>query len=702
MMDSIFSHLPVTDSTWIFLLVLLIILVAPILLRPLKIPYILGMIIAGVAIGPFGLNILARDKSFELFGQVGLNYIMFLAALEMDTRSLFKNSRNYLFFGIATFAIPFVLTLVCSHYLLGYNMPKSLLMSCILSSNTLIAYPIISRYGLGRHKSVSYSVGGTMISLLLSLIIVAAVSSSWEINRGSGDWSFSRLGSKAHILFWAMFAGKIILFGVGAIFIIPRLTRGFLRRFSDSVSQFIFVLVILCITAAVAKLCGIEGILGAFLAGLILNRYIPKVSPLMNRIEFVGNALFIPYFLIGVGMMINIRSIYGSPSAVDIILFMVVLGTLGKGIAAYACARILKMSWTDGHAMFGLTTAHAAGAIAIMMVGTKLISGDGEPLMGDDILNGIVVMILITCIISSFITEHAAKKLVLITRDETAMAEEAKSDDEKILVLVKDEEKALSLINTAVLTRNQKLNRGLIALNVVNDDPHSIAKQREGRELLERLEKAVASMDVRMQTQTRLATNISNGITHAFKEYDASELIAGTHFVNEGTTTSSYGYVVEQLLNQIYRQIMLVNLKQPLSTIRKIHVLIPNNAQYEPGFYRWAERVARMAENLSCRIVFRGKEHILELLRDYMTHRHKSIAAEYEEMNSWDGLSQLATSVAADHLLIIVTARKGTLSYQSNFERLPSHLTQELAGCNQMVIFPDQYGKQPEAMTFTN
>ncbi|MDO5446731.1 MAG: cation:proton antiporter [Prevotellaceae bacterium] len=696
-MESVFSHLPITDSTWIFLLVLLIILLAPMVLRPLKIPYILGMIIAGVVIGPFGLNILARDKSFELFGQVGLNYIMFLAALEMDTRSLFKNGVRYLLFGLATFAIPFALTFVCSRYLLGFNGAKSLLMSCILSSNTLIAYPIISRYGLGRHKSVSYSVGGTMISLLLSLIVVAAVSSSWELE---GDDRVA-MGLKT-LMFWGIFAAKIVLFGVGAIFIIPRITRAFLRRYSDSVLQFIFVIVILCATAACAQLCGIEGILGAFLAGLILNRYIPKVSPLMNRIEFVGNALFIPYFLIGVGMMINIRSLYGNPSAIDIILFMVVLGTLGKGIAAYACARILKMSWTDGHVMFGLTTAHAAGAIAIMMVGTRLTTNGGEVLMGDDILNGIVMMILITCIISSFVTEHAAKKLVLITRDETASSGEYEADDEKILVLVKDEKKAMSLINTAVLTRNQKLNRGLIALNVVNDDPHSIPKQREGRELLERLEKAAASMDVRMQTQTRLATNLANGITHAFKEYDASELVAGTHFMVEGATTTSYGYLIEELTSQVYRQIMLVNLKQPLSTIRKIHVVIPNNAQYEPGFYRWAERVARMAENLSCRIVFRGKEHILQLLRDYMMHKHKSIAAEYVEMSSWDGLAQLGSSVAHDHLLIVVTARKGTLSYQSNFDRLPLHLTQELAECNQLVIFPDQFGKQPEAMTFTN
>ena len=697
MLEKVFEHLPVTDSTWIFLMVLLIILFAPMILRPLKIPYILGMILAGVAIGPFGLNILARDKSFELFGQVGLNYIMFLAALEMDTRSLFKNGRKYLFFGFATFVIPFVLTYVGSKCYLHYSDTKALLMSCILSSNTLIAYPIVSRYGLGRHKSVSFSVGGTMISLLLSLIIVAAVSNSWVLGQDENEGN-----GLETVMFWLIFALKILAFAAVSVFVIPRITRLFLRHYSDSVAQFIFVISILIASAAMAEVCGIEGILGAFLSGLILNRYIPKLSPLMNRIEFVGNALFIPYFLIGVGMLINLRTLYNDISTIDILLFMVIVGTLSKGIAAYACARGMKMTWSDGHMMFGLTSAHAAGAIAILMVGTRLEVAPGTYLMDDQILNGIVVMILVTCIISSFITEHAAKAIVLQTRDKSIDAVSAEADDEKILILIKDEQKAQSLISTAVLTRNQKLNRGLIALNVVCDDAHSIPKQREGRELLNRLVKVAASMDVRMQTQMRLATNIANGITHAFKEYDASELVAGMHFVDEGDVTSSYGYVNEELTSQINRQIIIADFKQPISTIRKIHVAMPLNAQFEPGFFRWVERVARIATNLSCRIVFHGRQQVLSLISDYLKRNHQSIAAEYEEIITWEHLRDLKKVVARDHLFVVVTARKGTVSYQSQSDKLPLLLTQDFAHCSQLVIFPDQYGQPIDQTTFTD
>ena len=376
MFSKLLSTALVTDSTWIILLVMLIILFAPMILRPLRIPHILGMILAGVLIGPFGLNVLERDKSFELFGQVGLYYIMFLAALEMDTRSLFRNVKQYLFFGFATFIIPFTLGFFGSRMLLDYNNAQSLLIAGILSSNTLIAYPIISRYGLSKEKSVSLSVGGSMLSLLLSLIIVAAVSDIWNADKKDS----------AYIL-W--FAGKVAIFFAASIVFIPRMTRVYLRYYSDSVSQFIFVIVMMILSAAMAEVCGIEGILGAFLSGLIMNRYIPKMSPLMNRIEFVGNALFIPYFLIGVGMLINIRSLFNGIGTLQVALFMVIVGTLGKALAAYIGAYGLKLSRNSGNMMFGLTSAHAAGAISILMVGMQMAVGHGKFLMNDEMLDGI-------------------------------------------------------------------------------------------------------------------------------------------------------------------------------------------------------------------------------------------------------------------------------------------------------------------------
>ncbi|MCQ2113511.1 MAG: cation:proton antiporter [Bacteroidaceae bacterium] len=678
--------LPVDNPTWIFFIVLMIILFAPMIMRRLHIPYILGMILSGVIIGPYGFNILANDSSFEIFGQVGLYYIMFLAALEMDTRSLVRNVQKYLFFGLTTFIIPFLMAYIASQIWLNYSLEQGLMFASILSSNTLIAYPIVSRYGLGKEKCVNLSVGGTMIALLLSLIIVAGVATSFD--KGDG------------FLSWCIFTLKILLFGVGAILFIPRLTRVFLRYYSDSVSQFIFVLSVMFLSAAMAEVCGIQGVLGAFLSGLILNRYIPHVSPLMNRIEFVGNALFIPYFLIGVGMMINMQSLFSGMETIKVVIVMVMIGTIGKALAAYITNYLLHMPKSNGHMMFGLTSAHAAGSIAIIMVGTRLEIAPGVFLMNDDILNGVVIMILITCVISSFITERASKTLAMESKEITnAMTDIIGNDDEKIMVPVKSEASAEKLVDLAALMLNRTLNRGIIALNVVYDDADSALKQREGRIMLERLMKQADSMDMRMQTQSRLATNVANGIVHAFKEYDASEIIVGSHEI-EDFRNNSLGNTVDSLIAQLNRQIIITRILRPLNTIRMMDIIVPDKAEFEPGFYRWVEKLSRIAENLSCRITCYGSGKAVEMMCNYIHHRHNKISMNRAELSFFEDLPSLTGEIKTDHLMVVVVARKGTLSYTSQFEKLSLFIEKYYSDRSVMVIYPDQYGQPIDEISF--
>ena len=381
------SYFPITSPTLIFFVVLLIILLAPIIMGKLRIPHIIGMVLAGVLIGEHGLNILERDHSFELFGKVGLLYIMFLAGLEMDMESVKKNSKRILLFGMLTWLIPLILTFFMSSWLLGYSYTASFLLGCIMASNTLIAYPIISRYGLQRHSSVMLSVGGSMLSIFLALMMLAGLSASYGEDTGIG--------------FWLLFLLKFILFCAACIVFIPRMARYFLRRYSDAVMQFIFVLAVMFLSAALSEAIGVEGIVGAFIAGLILNRYIPHVSPLMNRIEFTGNAIFIPYFLIGVGMLINVSSLFEGWRMLGVVALIVFFGTFGKALAAYVSSLLFRMSKAEGHMMFGLTCAHAAGAIAMVMVGMRLEVSPGVFLVNNEILNGVVIMILFTCIIST-------------------------------------------------------------------------------------------------------------------------------------------------------------------------------------------------------------------------------------------------------------------------------------------------------------
>ena len=670
-------YFPITDPTLIFFVVLLIVLFAPIIMGKLRIPHIIGMVLAGIVVGKYGLNILERDSSFELFGKVGLYYIMFLAALEMDMEGMKKNKSRLLIYGLLTCFIPFTLTYFMSIHLLHYSTKASLLLSCIMASNTLIAYPIVSRYGLQQKPSVTLSVGSSMLSLLIALVILAGLVASFGEHDG--------------VLFWIFFAAKFAAYCGFMIFLIPRLTRWFLRRYSDAVMQFIFVMAMLFMSAALSQIVGIEGVFGAFFAGLILNRYIPHISPLMNRLEFIGNALFIPYFLIGVGMLINVNLLFQGGHILWVIFCIVFFGTLGKAIAAYAACLGFRLPLSSGHMMFGLTSAHAAGSIAMVMVGMNILIGSNTYLVNDDMLNGVVIMILFTCIISSLITDWSSQKIILRDKELPEAEDEKKGNDEKILIPVRYPEYADSLMDLALLVRNQKLNRGLVCLNVVYDDKDMRYNQEQGRQLLDHCSQLAAATDVMTQTQVRIAANIANGIKHAFNEFQCSEIIIGMHMHPE-RSPKFWGEFHQSLFNGLSRQIIMARVIQPLNTIRRIQVAVPSRAEFEPGFYRWLERLSRMAGNLDCRIQFHGRTETLALINEYIQNRHHEVRADYALMNHWNEMPQLAAQISNDHMLVVITARKGTVSYKTALERLPEEITRFFSGTNLMIIFPDQYG----------
>ena len=671
------SYFPITDPTLVFFVVLIIILLAPVIMGKLRIPHLIGMVLAGVAIGKYGLNVLVRDSSFELFGRVGLYYIMFLASLEMDMEDLRKNKWRTLTFGLLTFGCPFFLTWLMGIDILGYAPIAALLLACVMASNTLVSYPIVSRYGIQQQKSVTLSVGSTMVSLFLALVVLAALVAS---NEGKSD-----------VLFWLWFVGKLAIYVVGILLTIPRLTRWFLRRYSDAVMQFIFVLSMLFMSAALSQIVGIEGVFGAFFAGLILNRYIPHVSPLMNRLEFIGNALFIPYFLIGVGMLININLLFQGSHILWVVFCIAFFGTLGKAIAAYIACLGFRLPLSSGHMMFGLTSAHAAGSIAMVMVGMHLLVAPGTYLVNDDMLNGVVMMILITCIISSILTDRSSQKIILRDKELPDAEDDKKVSDEKILVPVKYPEYADNLMSLAFLVRNQKLNRGLICLNVVYEDKDMRYNQEQGRRILEHCSQLAAATDVMTQTQVRIAANIANGIKHAFNEFQCSEIIIGMHMHPE-VSPKFWGEFHQSLFNGLSRQIIMARIRQPLNTLRRIQVAVPSRAEFEPGFYRWLERLARLAGNLDCRIQFHGREESLALINEYIKNRHPEVRADYTQMIHWNELPQLASQISPDHLFVVVTARKGTVSYKTALERLPEEITKYFSGTNLMIIFPDQHG----------
>ena len=678
LLTDIASLFPITNPTWIFLVVLVIILFAPLLFNRIRVPHLVGMILSGVLVGEHGLNVLSRDSSFELFGKMGLYYIMFLASLEMDMEGLKKNRTRGIIFGMITFFVPLALGYGVGHWILDFRWDASLLLSCIFASHTLVAYPIVGRYGLSRHDSVTIAIAGTMIALLLALFTLAGISAS-----AKGDVS---------TIFWLVFLLKCGIYCFFIFFFYPRFTRYFFKRYSDNVTQFTFVLVLLIFSAAMSELVGLEGLFGAFLAGLVLNRYIPRVSPLMNRIEFVGNALFIPYFLISVGMLINVKSLFNHREAIFVVAVMIITATMTKWFSAWITQWGLRMKPAERRMLFGLSNAHAAGALAMIMVGTQLEIAPGIYLINDDVLNGVVLMILVSCIISSVITDRAAREIALA---ETSASTETDNANEKLMVALNNPDSVEALIDTAVMMRNPKSKKEMIALQVCLDNEHVEQQLKLGKQNLERAAKAAAAADMQLSTYNRVGVNVVGSIVHAMKEFEASELLLGLH--HKRRMGDSYlGTVATELLARTNRQVIIVNYLMPVNVVHRIIVAVPEWAEKEVGFCQWIERVSRMGEQLGCRIDFHAHSSTIPLLQNYIQENHPSTRTSYAALDDWNDLLIVTRHLSYDHLFVLVSARRGGISWQPAFDNLPTQLVRHFSNNSLMIIYPEQFGQAHE------
>ncbi|KAA6331909.1 Na(+)/H(+)-K(+) antiporter [termite gut metagenome] len=678
------SYLPVTNPTWIFFLVLVIILFAPVLLGKLRIPHIIGMILAGMIIGEHGFHILDRDSSFELFGKVGVYYIMFLAGLEMNLEDFRQNRFKALTFGCYTFFIPMLLGLWTSREFLDYNLSTSLLLASMYGSHTLIAYPIISRYGLSRLRSVSITVGGTAVAVMLSLMMLAIIVGLY---RGESTQ-----------LFWILMSIKVGLVFFLIIFFFPRIGRWFFRHYEDNITQFVFVLSMVFLSGGMFELAGLEGILGAFLAGLVLNRLIPSLSPLMNRIEFVGNALFIPYFLIGVGMIINVHALFAGGESLKVTIVMIVVATGSKWFSAWLTRKTFRMNADECSIMFGLSNAHAAAALAAVLIGNTVEISPGVPLLNDAVMNGAIVMILFSCLVSSMVTERTARKII-IKENFDAQASNTETE-ENILIPIANPNTIDNLVRTALLIKNPKQKEGIIALNVISDSTSSEMHRAQSKRNLEQTAKIAAAADVTIHTLSRFDMNVASGIIHTLKEYNASEIIVGLH--HKATIVDSFwGTITENLLKGTYRQIMITKYIIPPNTLRRMVVAVPPKAEYEAGFFKWIERLCRMGTRLGCRIHFFAHTHTWQYMQGYIGKKYRTMRYGYTELNDWDDLLLLTKHVNYDHLLVIISARSGFVSYQSSFERLPSQISKYFANNSLMLLYPDQYGDPQEMSSFS-
>ncbi|MDE5720702.1 MAG: cation:proton antiporter [Paramuribaculum sp.] len=686
LVPAIHSSTPLlTSPVPIFLAVLLIILVTPIVLNKLRIPQVIGLIVAGVTVGPYGFNLLARDMSFEVFGQVGLFYLMFLAGIEIDMYHLKKNLRKGLVFGLYTFMIPLALGAVASGILLGLDALTAVLMASMFSAHTLIAYPIVSRFGLTRSAPVVIAIAGTIFTVLGSLIVLAGVVGTFH------DGEF-RISGTLKLL------GLLAAYCIVLVYAYPRLTRWFFKHWNDSILQYVYVLAMMFTAAQLAIWAGIEGVFGAFFAGLVLNRYIPARSPLMSRIEFVGNAIFIPYFLIGVGMLINVGVVTRGWSTLYAAGVMSGVAMCTKWLAAFVTQRTFGMNSVERSMMYQLSNAHTAVALAVVMIGY------GMRLFDEVILNGTVIMILVTCTVSSIGSSRAASRLKVMALEEEADDGSRAADHgrkrENVLIPVANPVTARELVDLALLMRDRgRANGKVYALHVRNDN--SAASRSLGRVSLDTAEKAAASVDAGIEPIDRYDLNFVTGVVNTIEERDIDRVIIGLH---RRTTIidSFFGDKLPNLLRATNKMLVISRFFIPVNTIARIVVAVPANAQYETGFQAWVTALCNLASQLGCRLIFCCSDPTRRFVEAVIKRGQYEIRSEYRKVEDWDDFLMLSNKVLDDDLFVVVNARRASVSHAGYLDSMPEFLQKYFASNNMIVIYPEQFGERMEEMTMTD
>lgn len=672
----------VTQPVTIFFIVLAIILVTPLVFNKLKIPHIIGMILAGVVIGPYGFNILDRDSSFAIFGQVGLLYLMFLAGLEIDMYHLKLNLRRGLMFGLLTLFVPLVLGVLTSVYIFRLDWLTSMLLGAMYASHTLISYPVAARFGITRSPAVLIAVVGTIIAVIGALLVIAVTVDIQRMGYFSPG-SLLRLGF------------MMLLYCVFILLVYPRLTRFFFKTYGDKVTQYVYIMALVFMAAWLARLIGLEPVLGAFFAGLVLNRYVPAASPLMSSIEFVGNALFIPYFLISVGMMINVRTVFDTDTLL-ITLVMLAVALVSKWIPAFITGKTTSLGRAGTQVIFGLTTAHTAVALAIVTLGHSL------GLFDQLILNATVLVILVTCSLAPIITSAGAPRLKI------AMLEEDEERDQRTLrrgrinnslITVATPESAVPLVETAILMRSEVGRHEFYALHVRNDN--SRAARELATESLRAAKETASAVDIPIELLDRYDLNTVTGVINAIEERDITEIFLGLHR-RQTVIDSFFGAKVDALLRATNRMIIISRMMIPVSTVSRIVVYAPPKAQYETGFSRWIRGVARLTRQVGCRIIFCSPRDMQPLIRGVIYHENYGIRCEFREVEDWDDFILLTNRIRPDDLLTVIGARVNSVSYGMAMAEMPSFLQRYYAAHNLMFIYPEQFGEATPVTSFVD
>ncbi len=677
-MTDFFEHLirefeiPLKNPVLVFSLILFIILLSPILLKKLNIPGIIGLIIAGVIIGPHGLGVLQKNSAVDLFSTIGLLYIMFIAGLELDINEFKANKYKSLLFGFFTFIIPLGVGYPVCHYFLGYDFNTSFLTASMFATHTLVAYPIVSKLGVSKNQAVAITVGGTILTDTAVLIILAVIIGN---SKGSLNQDF-----------WITLGISLAIFSFIMFFIIPRIAKWFFRKLeSEKHSHYIFVLSVVFFAAFLAEAAGVEAIIGAFVAGLALNKLIPHSSALMNRIEFIGNSLFIPFFLISVGMIVDIKVILSGPTAIIIAATLTVVAIFGKWLAALLTQLVFKYTGAQRQLIFGLSGAHAAATLAVILVGYE------NNVIDENILNGTIILILVTCIVASFVTEKAAKIIIVESEgDESELTKSNGKQSEHILLPIANVTNIEKAFEFVTLIKEKKSANPISVLSVVSNDDEAEKNILKTRNKMEEYVKQASASETKLSLITTIDHNIASGISRISREIMADIIVLGwsqsTAFIDK-----LFGNKVDSILASTDKTIFICHFEKPLVLHKRIVITIPPLAEHESGFAMWFSKMAQLAQELSIPMVLNCNSFTQQAVERFRTKNKISASISMRDFNDWEDFLILARDIREDDLLVLVSARKGATSYMSILENVPGKLKKHFPLNNKLVIYPQQY-----------
>lgn len=662
--------LPITNPVLLFAVILLIILIVPLILDNLNIPGIIGLIICGIIIGPYGFNIVENNSAIELFSTIGLLYLMFLIGLELDLNEFQMNKYQSIIFGFLTFTIPLAIGFPIFYHIFKYSFDASLLLSSTFATHTLVTYSIVSKRNIKKDKSIAITVGATILADIAVLTLLAVI-----INKAQHGISPN---------FWINLALSMTVFLAGSFTIIPMLSKWFFRKFEgERHSHYIYVLAILFLTSWFAEVLGMEAIIGAFIAGIALNKLIPKSSTLMNKLEFVGNALFIPFFLVSVGMLVDIKVIFQDYMIVLLAVMFTVVSTFGKWLAALVSQLLFKFNRNQRELMTGLSSAHTAGTLAIILAGQKVGLVDGN------ILNATIIFMLLSCILSSLITQSASKKIALTIDSD-------KNDDATVPV-IPAEKFLLPFVNMDTLSKqikftsyinDKKSKKTVSVLRVVPNDE----KAEKEIYTIKRDSNDIKSIGSDSELDVKEIYTIDNNVVSALAR--TSREISASSIIIPWSATHSFSNLREErirhIISSVDKSVYVCHLERSLIEQKRIVLFAPPLCHLETGFKLWVNSIIRLSQELSIPIVIYSDSKSYEAFIQTTNNGKKINYISHIEYEDWGNYHLLEQQINNNDIIVIVMSRKDYLSSNSYFDNLPFKLEKTFDEHIKIAIYPYQ------------